>query len=127
MSSGAGYSALQSPSNGTNKLLVLPMGNMHSKLQLLKYPQSLRIAVPSGNLVPYDWGETGVMENTVFLIDLPRLEDSATPEASSNASTLFKEELIYFLRAQGLDDSLVKSLDNYDFSATARYGFIHSM
>lgn len=36
---------------------------MHSKLQLLKYPQSLRIVVPSGNLVPYDWGETGAMEN----------------------------------------------------------------
>ena len=103
------------------------MGNMHSKLQLLKYPRSLRIAVPSGNLVPYDWGETGVMENTVFLIDLPRLEDSARSKASSGASTLFKDELVYFLRAQGLEDSLITSLDNYDFSATARYGFIHSM
>lgn len=44
-----------------------PMNNgakiMHSKLQLLKYPKHLRIAVPTGNLVPYDWGETGTMEN----------------------------------------------------------------
>jgi hypothetical protein len=38
-------------------------GNMHSKLQLLKYSDYLRIVVPTGNFVPYDWGETGVMEN----------------------------------------------------------------
>lgn len=36
---------------------------MHSKLQILKYHSHLRIVVPTGNLVPYDWGETGVMEN----------------------------------------------------------------
>lgn len=37
---------------------------MHSKLQLLKFPGYLRIVVPSGNLVPYDWGEqNGIMEN----------------------------------------------------------------
>ncbi len=36
---------------------------MHSKLQLLKYANYLRIVVPTGNLVPYDWGETGLMEN----------------------------------------------------------------
>ena len=38
-------------------------GSMHSKLQLLKFPKYLRIVLPTGNLVPYDWGETGVMEN----------------------------------------------------------------
>lgn len=36
---------------------------MHSKLMLLSHPSHLRIVVPSANLVPYDWGETGVMEN----------------------------------------------------------------
>lgn len=41
-------------------------GAMHSKLQLLKYANSLRIAVPTGNLVSYDWGETGIMENVSF-------------------------------------------------------------
>ena len=46
---------------------------MHSKLMLLSYPNFLRIAIPTANLVRYDWGETGEMENTVFLIDLPRL------------------------------------------------------
>lgn len=41
-------------------------GAMHSKLQLLKYANSLRIVVPTGNLVSYDWGETGIMENVSF-------------------------------------------------------------
>lgn len=36
---------------------------MHSKLQLLKFPNYMRIVVPSGNMVPYDWGETGAVEN----------------------------------------------------------------
>lgn len=39
------------------------MGSMHSKLQLLKYDGYLRIVVPTGNLMSYDWGETGTMEN----------------------------------------------------------------
>lgn len=41
-------------------------GCMHSKLQLLKYKESLRIVVPTGNLVAYDWGETGTMENVLW-------------------------------------------------------------
>lgn len=36
---------------------------MHSKLQLLKFPGYLRLVVPTGNLVPYDWGENGLLEN----------------------------------------------------------------
>lgn len=38
-------------------------GAMHSKLMLLRFPEYLRIVVPSGNFVSYDWGESGVMEN----------------------------------------------------------------
>lgn len=38
-------------------------GCMHSKLQLLKYEDYLRVVVPSANLVSFDWGETGDMEN----------------------------------------------------------------
>lgn len=45
-----------------------PFGCMHSKLQLLKYPKALRIVVPTGNLVPYDWGEGGVIENVMLLM-----------------------------------------------------------
>lgn len=34
---------------------------MHSKLMLLSYPNHLRVAVPTANLVSYDWGETGIV------------------------------------------------------------------
>ncbi|KAH8653643.1 tyrosyl-DNA phosphodiesterase-domain-containing protein [Xylariales sp. PMI_506] len=101
------------------------MGSMHSKLQLLKFPRYLRIVVPTGNLVSYDWGETGVMENMVFIIDLPEIDDPETRAA--NKLTFFGQELSYFLRAQGLDDGLVRSLEKYDFSATSRYAFIHTI
>ena len=30
---------------------------------LLKYEKYMRIVVPTGNLMSYDWGETGTMEN----------------------------------------------------------------
>ncbi|KAI8958076.1 phospholipase D/nuclease [Daldinia sp. FL1419] len=104
---------------------MMPTGNMHSKLQLLKYPKYLRVVIPSGNLVPYDWGETGVIENIVFLIDLPRLDDSES-RSSSNLGP-FGEELCYFLRAQGLEESLVSSLKNYDFSEADRYRLVHTI
>ncbi|KXH36046.1 ubiquitin interaction domain-containing protein [Colletotrichum simmondsii] len=110
------------PAGSLIKFCFPPMhgGYMHSKLQILKYEGYLRIVIPSGNLVPYDWGETGQLENMIFLIDLPRLNGPPI-------ETSFGTELRRFLRALGLDDKLVKSLDNYDFSETSRYGFIHSI
>lgn len=39
------------------------VGAMHSKLMLLKYEGYLRVVVPTGNFMSYDWGETGTMEN----------------------------------------------------------------
>ncbi|KAI1338069.1 tyrosyl-DNA phosphodiesterase-domain-containing protein [Xylariaceae sp. FL0016] len=104
---------------------MMPAGSMHSKLQLLKYPTYLRVVIPSGNLVPYDWGETGVMENMVFLIDLPRINSPVS--RPSNPMTSFAQELSYFLKAQNLDDSLISSLSNYDFSEADRYRFIHTI
>lgn len=60
-----------------------------------------------------------------FIIDLPLIED---PEQRSAAKpTMFADDLTFFLRAQGLDEGLVKSLEKYDFSETARYAFVHSM
>ncbi|XEV00129.1 hypothetical protein FSHL1_005415 [Fusarium sambucinum] len=97
-------------------------GAMHSKLQLLKYPGYLRVVVPTANLVPYDWGETGVMENMVFLIDLPRLEGSATHRPTS-----FSTELGRFLSATGVGESMVSSLTNYDFSQTKHLGFVYTI
>ncbi|KAI0883481.1 phospholipase D/nuclease [Annulohypoxylon maeteangense] len=104
---------------------MMPTGNMHSKLQLLKYPKYLRMVVPTGNFVPYDWGEPGIIENMVFLIDLPRIDD---PELqSSNKLGPFGDELCYFLRSQGLDESLINSLTNYDFSEANHYRFVHTI
>ncbi|PTB66590.1 phospholipase D/nuclease [Trichoderma citrinoviride] len=100
------------------------MGAMHSKLQLLKYPNRLRVVIPTGNLVPYDWGETGVMENMVFLIDLPRLENPATTPQSQTA---FYTELVYFLQATGVGDKMAASLSNYDFSKTSDIAFVHTI
>jgi hypothetical protein len=48
-----------------------PIGHMHSKLMLLKYEAYLRIVVPTGNLVAYDWGETGGIENVSLHLRSP--------------------------------------------------------
>ncbi|KAL6800522.1 hypothetical protein J3E68DRAFT_398461 [Trichoderma sp. SZMC 28012] len=100
-------------------------GAMHSKLQLLKFADRLRVVIPTGNLVPYDWGETGVMENMVFLIDLPRLEDPAA--SPPQTPTGFYTELVYFLQATGVGEKMVASLSNYDFSKTSDIAFVHTI
>ncbi|KAF8851122.1 phospholipase D/nuclease [Acephala macrosclerotiorum] len=96
---------------------------MHSKLQLLAHGSYLRVVVPSANLVPYDWGESGVMENVCFLIDLPRLPEGESTELT----TQFGIELSYFLSALGIDQSIVVSLKKFDFSKTANIGFVHTI
>ncbi|KAK4186864.1 tyrosyl-DNA phosphodiesterase-domain-containing protein [Podospora australis] len=102
------------------------MGVMHSKLMLLKYEAYMRIVVPTANFVPYDWGEMGgTMENMVFIIDLPKFETAEQRETQVLPS--FGEDLLYFLQAKGLDEKLISSLRNYDFSETSRYGFVHSI
>ncbi|KAL8897666.1 MAG: hypothetical protein Q9207_007096 [Kuettlingeria erythrocarpa] len=98
---------------------------MHSKLMLLSYPTHLRVAVPTANLVSYDWGETGIMENSVFLIDLPRLPSGQVMEEIE--MTDFAKDLMYFLRAMGLDQSIIDSLHHFDFSATLDLAFVHTI
>ena len=98
---------------------------MHSKLMLLVHPSYLRIVVPSANLVPYDWGESGVMENTVFLIDLPRLAGGR--QVLPENMTFFGSELIYFIRAMGLPKDVVRSFCRFDFSATNGLAFVHTI
>ena len=61
----------------------------------------------------------------VFIIDVPKIDADAS--GAQRKITEFGEELCYFLTAQGMDEKLVKSLRNYDFSETAGYGFVHSM
>jgi hypothetical protein len=60
----------------------------------------------------------------VFLIDLPRLP---VPAQKGSQDMPFAVELARFLKAQGHGDELVDSLNKYDFSRTAPYGFVHSM
>ncbi|KAM3553251.1 hypothetical protein MY1884_006773 [Beauveria asiatica] len=58
----------------------------------------------------------------VFLIDLPRLE-----ARGSCTMTVFGENVAGFLKASGVDEAMVESLTNYDFSATANLGFVYSI
>ncbi|KAL2000358.1 hypothetical protein VTN02DRAFT_3220 [Thermoascus thermophilus] len=97
---------------------------MHSKLMLLFHPNYVRIVVPSANLVPFDWGEAGTMENTVFLIDLPKKSEQT---ASEDSRTPFYEDLVYFLRATTLHENIIAKLSGFDFSKTAPYGFVHTI
>jgi hypothetical protein len=99
---------------------------MHSKLQLLSHPTHLRIVVPSANLVPYDWGEEGgVMENIVFLIDLPRLPNMQ--KTTADEITPFGRELLRFLAAMEMEEGVKESILGFDFSNTSHLAFIHSI
>ena len=98
---------------------------MHAKIMLLSHPSHLRIAIPTANLVPYDWGETGIMENMVFVIDLPRLANGERTPV--DRMTPFGEELVYFLRALGLQEEITSSIYNFDFSATRDFAFVHTI
>jgi len=98
---------------------------MHSKLMLLSYKNHLRVVVPTANLVRYDWGETGVMENSVFLIDIPRR--AAGQNHEENEIAAFGQELIHFCRAMGLQDDVVRSLHQFDYSNTKGIAFVHTI
>ncbi|KYK55824.1 ubiquitin interaction domain-containing protein [Drechmeria coniospora] len=58
----------------------------------------------------------------VFLMDLPRREASV-----DHKRTTFSLQLERFLRAMGVDSSMVDSLANYDFSRTVDLGFVYSI
>ncbi len=120
---------------------------MHSKLQLLAHPTHMRIVVPSANLVAYDWGESGVIENVsvhfpdhppnsktqllmrngqiCFLIDLPRLPDGEKTEIDDLPA--FGKELFHFVAAMGLDQRMIESMRKFDYSRTSHLAFVHSM
>lgn len=100
---------------------------MHSKLMLLFYEDSLRIAVPTANLTDYDWGEMGgVMENSCFVIDLPKLSMEAV-KTGDTPTTSFQESLLYFLQAQNMQRDVIEKIELFDFQRTARLGFVHSI
>lgn len=110
-----------------------PMGSpvqiMHAKMMLLFHSTYLRIVVTTANMMPHDWGETGVMENTLFLIDLPRIPtgDTNPAEKLQRQTTSFEMNLVKFLNALGLYERLVQGLNNFDFSRTKDLAFVHSI
>ncbi|KAM0698430.1 hypothetical protein Q7P36_001897 [Cladosporium allicinum] len=96
---------------------------MHSKLMLLFHPEKLRIAIPTANLLEFDWGESGVMENSVWLIDLPRLPNKIT----ANDLTDFGKELMFFIEKQRVPQDAREGILNFDFSATKDIAFVHTV
>lgn len=58
------------------------------------------------------------------MIDLPRLAPGVKAE---EPNTNFKEELVYFLKASTLRDDAIKALDEFDFSKTVHYAFVHTV
>lgn len=107
-----------------------PVQIMHAKLMLLFHPTYLRIVVTTANMMPHDWGETGVMENTVFLIDLPRLPPgnaNAAEKPQKQMMTSFGINLVRFLDAVGLYERFAQGLVNFDFSRTQDLAFVHSI
>lgn len=65
------------------------------------------------------------MENMVFLIDVPRLpKDQRT---RSEDMTFFGTELIYFLEAMGLEQTIIDSMYNFDFTMTKDLAFVHNI
>jgi hypothetical protein len=61
----------------------------------------------------------------VFMIDLPRLPDKQVVNVED--LTFFGKELVYFLRAMGLDEKVVKGVLNFDFRETGELAFVHTM
>jgi Tyrosyl-DNA phosphodiesterase/Ubiquitin interaction motif len=97
---------------------------MHSKLMLLFYDDEARcrIVVPTANLVGFDWGVGRVMENMLWLIDLPTLPPNQPP-----AETEFESSLDTFIRAQGVPANVLSKLSKHDFKETQGVRFVHTI
>jgi hypothetical protein len=107
------------------------ISSMHAKFMLLFGKEKLRLVVQSANMERIHWGEVandwqpGVMENTVFLIDLPRRAEGDIGKVDE--LTNFGKELVYFLEQQQIARKVIDGLLKFDFSSTNHLGFVHSM
>jgi Tyrosyl-DNA phosphodiesterase len=61
----------------------------------------------------------------VFIIDLPRLQGNQ--KTIPEEITPFGRELLHFLRTMEMEEAVVDSILNFDFSRTSHLAFIHSM
>ncbi|CAI7621569.1 hypothetical protein N7533_013138 [Penicillium manginii] len=105
---------------------------MHSKLMLLFHTEYLRIVVPTANLIQVDWGVHNLMENTVFIIDLPLKSKttggkSLSDDTNDDTYTQFYNDLVIFLKASSYPQGVIEKLAKFDFKKTARYAFVHSI
>lgn len=130
--------ALQNDFSGIpNVKLVMPQclggsGNMHSKLALLFFKSAIdedqdicRIIVSSANLIPADWGVGNVMENVVFVVDLPAKKASSSVKIGKQFP--FEHQLTSQLRALQVPEQVLQRLALFDFAATDHLALIHSM
>ncbi|KAE8849549.1 hypothetical protein PTNB73_10490 [Pyrenophora teres f. teres] len=105
--------------------------SMHSKFMLLFGKEKLRIAIPTANMTPTDWGEVGndwqpgVMENSVFLIDLPRRSDDGVGKVEDLPP--FGRDLVFFLKAQEVGSKVTDGVLKFDFADTKHLAFVHSI
>lgn len=131
-----------------NVKLVIPevmggAGNMHSKVMLLFYQASsseqgtagsstgsgnakgsdeeiCRLVIPSANLTRADWGVGGVMENVLFVVDLP------VKQNMGNTGYRFENKLRAQLAAMEVPESVLRKLDKFDFTVTKNMEFVNS-
>ena len=83
-------------------------GCMHIKLVILMYESRCRVAIPSANLIQYDW-ET--MENICYYQDFPLVEKKAA------SPDLFKKTLTNLLGEMMIPAHSIQKLQKYDFSS----------
>lgn len=119
----------------SNVRLILPQcmggsGNMHSKVMLLFFkseqPDTVseicRIVITSANLTPTDWGVGNVMENVVFVIDVPKKGSN-----KHSTETQFERKLKQQLRAMEVPDKVIQKLESFDLTATEKVNFVSSV
>jgi len=105
--------------------------SMHSKFMLLFGNDKLRLVVPTANMTPIDWGDKvnnwqpGVMENSLFLVDLPRRSDGVIGKKQD--LTTFGQEFVYFLEKQEIDRKVIEGVLKFDFTQTDHLAFVHAM
>jgi hypothetical protein len=91
-----------------------------------------RVVVPTGNLTPHDWGVGGVMENLLWVADLPvRAPAAASGDEGGALSipepTALQRAILDFLAAQGVPDSVARRLRGVDFGGVDDVGFVSSV
>jgi hypothetical protein len=80
-----------------------------------------RIVIPSANLTRADWGVGGVMENILFVVDLP-LKRSGSDEKVYP----FERKLRAQLSGMGVPEGVLPKLGRFDFEATRGMEFVYS-